>query len=122
LRRGGYRTCAEAQQALAAVRQPHPADPHRVLLSTGQWLRHWLATRLRPRPATLRSYHQHIHQHLIPHLGGIPLRELGLDAVQSAFAILARTPTRSGRARAAATLHRIRATLREPSTPRCDAV
>ena len=83
-----------------------------MLLTTGQWLAHWLATRLRPRPTTLRSYHQHIHQHLIPHLGGILLRELCLDHVQTTFAILARTPTRYGRARAASTLHRIRATLR----------
>jgi integrase len=112
LRRGGYRTRAEAYRALAGLRPPHPADPHRVLLSTGQWLVHWLATRLRPRPATLRSYHQHIHQHLIPHLDGILLRELCLDDVQSTFAILARTTTRYSRARAASTLHRIRATLR----------
>jgi hypothetical protein len=112
LRRGGYRTRAEAQRALAGLRQPHLGNPYRVLLSTGQWLVHWLATRLRPRPATLRSYHQHIDQHLIPHLGGIVLRELCLDDVQSAFAVLARTPTRYGRARAASTLHRIRATLR----------
>ncbi|MGH3856378.1 MAG: hypothetical protein ACRDR6_23390 [Pseudonocardiaceae bacterium] len=69
---------------------------------------HWLATRLQPRPATLRSY----HQHLIPRLGGIVLRELCLDDLQSTFAILARTPTHSGRARPASTLHRIRATLR----------
>lgn len=112
LRRGGYRARAEAQRALAGLRRPHPADPCRALLTAGQWLQHWLATRLRPRPATLRSYHQHIHQHLIPHLGGIFLRELCLDDVQSTFAILARTPTRYGRARAASTLHRIRATLR----------
>jgi hypothetical protein len=94
------------------LRPPHPGDPSRELLTTGQWLAHWLATRLRPRPATLRSYHQHIHQHLIPHLGGIVLGELCLDDVRSTFAILARTPTRYGRARAASTLHRIRATLR----------
>jgi integrase len=94
------------------LRRPLAADARRVLLTTGQWLAHWLATRLRPRPATLRSYHQHIHQHLIPHLGGILLRELRLDDVQSTFAVLARTPTRYGRARAASTLHRIRATLR----------
>ena len=112
LRRGGYRTRTEAHHALTELRTPHPADPHRALLTTGQWLRHWLATRLRPRPATLRSYSQHIHQHLLPHLGGIVLHELSLDDVQTAFAILARTPTRYGRARAAATLHRIRATLR----------
>ena len=112
LRRGGYRTRAEAHRALTRLRPPHPADPRRVLLSTGQWLQHWLATRLRPRPATLRSYHQHIHQHLLPHLGGIALRELGLDDLQTTFAILARTPTRYGRPRAASTLHRIRATLR----------
>ncbi|HZD15789.1 MAG TPA: hypothetical protein VE196_11840, partial [Pseudonocardiaceae bacterium] len=108
LRRGGYRTRAEAHRALTGLRPPHPTEPHRVLLTTGQWL----ATRLRPRPATLRSYHQHIHQHLIPHLGGILLRELCLDHVQTTFAILARTPTRYGRPCAAATLHRIRATLR----------
>ncbi len=112
LRRGGYRTRTEAHHALTELRTPHPADPHRALLTTGQWLRHWLATRLRPRPATLRSYSQHIHQHLLPHLGGIVLHELSLDDVQTAFAILARTPTRYGRARAASTLHRIRATLR----------
>jgi integrase len=112
LRRGGYRTRAEAHRALVGLRPPRPADPHRVLLSTGQWLVHWLVTRLRPRPATLGSYHQHIHQHLIPHLGGILLRELCLNDVQTAFAVLARIPTRYGRARAASTLHRIRATLR----------
>ncbi|MGH3514426.1 MAG: tyrosine-type recombinase/integrase [Pseudonocardiaceae bacterium] len=112
LRRGGYRTRAEAHRALTGLRPPDPADPHRALLTTGQWLQHWVATRLRPRPATLRSYHQHIQQHLIPHLGGIVLRELCLDDVQTTFAILARTPTRYGRARAASTLHRIRATLR----------
>ena len=112
LRRGGYRTRAEAHRALNGLRPPHPADPSRQQLTTGQWLAHWLATRLRPRPATLRSYHQHIHQHLIPHLGGILLRELCLDDVQTTFAILARTRTRYGRPRAAATLHRIRATLR----------
>jgi hypothetical protein len=81
LRRGGYRTRAEAYRALTGLRPPHPADPHRALLTTGQSLQHWLATRLRPRAATLRSYHQHIHQHLIPHLGGILLRELCLDDV-----------------------------------------
>lgn len=112
LRRGGYRTRAEAHRVLAGLRPPHPADPRRVRLTTGQWLGHWLATRLRPRPATLRSYHQHICQHLIPHLGRIVLRELSLDDVQTTFAILARTPTRYGRPRTAATLHRIRATLR----------
>jgi len=64
------------------------------------------------RPATLRSYHQHIHQHLVPHLGGTLLHELCLDDVQTTFAILARTPTRYGRPRATSTLHRIRATLR----------
>jgi hypothetical protein len=112
LRRGGYRTRAEAHQALTGLRPPHPADPCRALLTTGQWRMHWLATRLRPRPATLRSYHQHVHQHLVPHLGGIVLRELCLDDVQTTFAILARTPTRYGRARAASTLHRMRATLR----------
>ena len=62
LRRGGYRTRAEAYRALTGLRPPHPADPHRALLTTGQSLQHWLATRLRPRAATLRSYHQHIHQ------------------------------------------------------------
>jgi hypothetical protein len=112
LRRGGYRTGAEAQRAVTGLRRRHRADRRRVLLTTRQWLWHWVATRLRPRPATLRSYHQHIHQHLIPHLGGTVLRELCLDDVQSAFAILARNPTRYGRARAASTLHRIRATLR----------
>ncbi|MGH3526625.1 MAG: hypothetical protein ACRDQ6_04860, partial [Pseudonocardiaceae bacterium] len=110
--RGGYRTRAEAHWALTGCVDRIPPNPHRVLLSTGQWLRHWLATRLRHRPATLRSYHQHIHHHLNPHLGGIVLRELCLDDVQTTFAILARTPTRYGRARAASTLHRIRATLR----------
>ncbi|HEX5345705.1 MAG TPA: hypothetical protein VFW64_01160 [Pseudonocardiaceae bacterium] len=64
LRRGGYRTRTEAQQALTGLRQPHPTDSYRELLTTGQWLQHWLATCLRPRAATLRSYRQHIHHHL----------------------------------------------------------
>ena len=85
LRRGGYRTRTEVERALTALRQPHSSDPRRELLTTGQWLQHWLATLL---------------------------HELCLDDVQTTLVILARTPTRSGRARAASTLHRIRATLR----------
>jgi hypothetical protein len=49
LRRGGYRTRTEAQQALTGLRQPRPTDPRRELLTTGQWLQRWLATLCRAR-------------------------------------------------------------------------
>lgn len=112
LRHGGYRTRALAERALADLRRPTAADPTRLLLTTGQWLDYWLATRLRPRQSTLRGYATHVRRDITPHIGRILLRELSLDDLQLLFAILARTPTRYGRVRAPSSLHRIRATLR----------
>lgn len=64
-----------------------------ALLTPGHWLQHWLATRLRPRPRTLRGYDQHIRQQPIPYFGEILLHDLCLGDVQSVFATLARTPS-----------------------------
>lgn len=112
LRRGGYRTRALADRARRSLLAPSAADPASELLTTGQWLEHWLATRLSPRPSTMRGYTTHIRRDITPHIGRVLLRELSLDDVQVMFAILARTPSRAGRPRAGSTLHRIRATLR----------
>ncbi len=75
-------------------------------------MRYWLTTRTSIRPSTLRSYTEHVEQHLIPHLGRIRLGELTGRDVAAMFTILAATHTRYGRPITPSTLHRIRATLR----------
>jgi integrase len=60
----------------------------------------------------MRSYAQHVENHLIPHLGRIRLGELTGGDVAAMFARLTVTDNRWGRRPAPYTLHRIRATLR----------
>jgi hypothetical protein len=63
------------------------------------------------------TYATHVRRDITPHIGRILLRELSLDDLQLLFAILARTPTRYGRARAPSSLHRIRPPSGWRSTP-----
>jgi integrase len=93
------------------------------------WLTTWLAGRKTLRGGALRTYAAHINNHLIPHLGGVRLDRLRashisamVDAIEARNQLI--TSARASRDRAerekvkgmrsvcAATLHRVRATLR----------
>ncbi|HVW39837.1 MAG TPA: hypothetical protein VHC18_00650 [Amycolatopsis sp.] len=81
-------------------------------MSTGQWLQLWLDTRLGPSGSTLRGYRQHVHDYLVPYLGGTLLTELTNARVQAMFTAIIRTHGAAGRPLSAGTLQRIQATLR----------
>ncbi|TQS42816.1 site-specific integrase [Cryptosporangium phraense] len=100
-----------------------------VEISTGQYLTDWLATR-KLKTLTLRSYAGHIRNHLIPHLGHIPVDKLRVEHLQAMVAAIEDRTTGIEIARQSddpevrasvkgvpttgpATLHRIRATLRK---------
>jgi integrase len=78
-----------------------------------RWLRHWLQ-QAEPslRPATVCGYRDHITRYLIPGLGRITLADLDTRRLQAFFDLLARQRTRNGTPLAAATIDRVRATLR----------
>jgi integrase len=112
IRKGGFASRRAAERALADLRAPHPADPAARLLTTGQWLRIWLASRVSLRPATLRSYSAHVSDYLSPHLGQIPLSELSTGDVQRMFQALMRRGMICSRDMTPTTMARIHATLR----------
>ncbi|MFF0524082.1 tyrosine-type recombinase/integrase [Actinomadura nitritigenes] len=119
-------------------RLPEPEEVRRKIrtgqaldttITVGQWLTLWLAGRKGLRASTVRSYHTHIHGHLIPVIGHIRLDRLRAVDVEAVFEAIderndlithARTtgdPALRARVKGcrvvgAATKHRIRATLR----------
>jgi integrase len=96
---------------LAALRGPDPACPGRVV-TTGEWLEHWLASRTSPAASTVRSYAGHVRLYLVPYLGRVPLAELSAAHVQAMVTAITRHHQALGSQVSAATLNRIRATLR----------
>jgi integrase len=110
VRRGGFATRAAAAAALEALASP-AAAPEREL-TTGEWLRRWLASRVSLRASTARSYAAHVRGYLVPYLGGIPLAVLTPGDVQAMFTAVICDETVLGRPVSAATVHRIHATLR----------
>lgn len=112
LRRGGYRTRAEAERALKRLRDPNLAHQG-GLLTTDQWLQRWYDI-VEPhlRPSTARGYRQHLEQYLLPLLGRELLYELTNDSVQQAFSTIVRRHQSASRPISAGTLRRVQATLR----------
>jgi len=109
IRRGGFPTRKAAEKALARLRMPE--DPEAVL-TTGEWLDRWLAQRTGPRESTIRGYAAHVRLYLRPCLGDILLADLTAQHVQAMFTAIGRQHEAEGRPVTAATLTRIRATLR----------
>jgi hypothetical protein len=109
VRRGGFATRAAAAAAVEALASlaaaPEPG------LTTGEWLRRWLASRVSLRASTARSYAAHVRGYLVPYMGGIPLADLTPGDVQAMFTAVTRDEGVLGRPVSAATLHRIHATL-----------
>jgi integrase len=112
IRRGGFPDHAAAEAALASLVRPAPWGPADHLMTVGQWLAHWLEGRAAPRFSTLRGYGSHVRQYLQPCLGQILLADLRTAHVQAMFTTIARQRAAQGRPVSAATLARIKATLR----------
>jgi integrase len=110
IRRGGFPTRKAAEKALARLRMP--ADPA-ALVTTGEWLDRWLAERTGgPRASTIRGYAAHARLYLKPCLGQILLADLTAAHVQAMFTAITRQHEAEGHPVTAATLARVRATLR----------
>jgi integrase len=112
IRRGGYPSSETAEAVLASLRMPAPGDPHADILTVSDWLAHWLVSRASPAPSTLRSYAAHVRLYLAPYLGPVLLSELSAAHVQAMFTAIIRRHHALGTPISAATLNRIRATLR----------
>jgi hypothetical protein len=111
IRRGGCTSSDTAEAVLASLRMPAPGDPHADVLTVGDWLAHWLVSRTSPATSTMRSYSAHVRLYLAPYLGPV-LGELSAAHVQAMFTAIIRRHQALGTPISAATLNRIRATLR----------
>jgi hypothetical protein len=78
VRRGGYPSRKAAENARDELLERSRAErtTQTQTWTVARWLRYWFTTRTSIRPSTLRSYTEHIEQHLIPHLGRIRFAEL----------------------------------------------
>ena len=77
----------------------------------GDWLAHWLVSRTTAQ-AHVRGYAAHVRLYLAPYVGEVLLGELSVAQVQAMFAAIIRQHQALGTPVSAATLTRIRATLR----------
>ncbi len=112
IRRGGFGDQAAAQSALKRLVMPAPGHPGDELVTTGQWLRHWLASRKTPRYSTMRGYSSHVRLYLEPCLGQILLADLRTVHIQAMLTAIARQRAAQDKPVTTATLARIKATLR----------
>jgi integrase len=112
IRRGGFPGQAAARAAMEQLMVPAPGQGSGGPLTTGQWLRHWIAGRATTRYSTVRSYESHIRLYLDPYLGEIVLADLRPAHVQAMLTAISRSRSRHGLPFAASTLARIQATLR----------
>jgi hypothetical protein len=112
IRRGGYPSRKAALEVLARLRSPRPGDGMGGVLTVGDWLAHWLVSRTSQAASTVRGYAAHIRLYLDPYLGRVLLAELTTGQVQAMFTAIIRQHHALGTPVSAATLTRIRATLR----------
>jgi len=112
IRRGGFPSRRAAVAVLARLQAPRPGDAGGRVLTVGDWLAHWLISRTSPAASTIRGYAAHVRLYLAPYLGQVPLAELSAGQVQAMFTAITRQHQALGTPVSAATLTRIRATLR----------
>ena len=111
VRRGGFHSREAAQAALVELRRPEARADVSSSVSTGAWLRAWLASCISVAPLTEKGYRIHVRLYLEPRLGRIPLKELRRVHVQEMLNQLARRGA-GGQPLSPNTVNRIRATLR----------
>ncbi len=106
VRRGGFRTRKSAEAALVRLRGPAESP-----LTVAEWLRRWLDNHPGA-PSTVTGYADHVRRYLSPLLGHLLLAEVSVAHVEKMFQVITREHQAAGRRLSAATLDRIRATLR----------
>jgi hypothetical protein len=72
------------------LRRPQRGDPAIRILTVGEWLAHWLASRTSPATSTMRGYAAHVRLYLAPCLGPVLLSELSVAHVQAMFTAIIR--------------------------------
>ncbi|WP_170990847.1 site-specific integrase [Herbidospora galbida] len=113
VRQGGFSDEAAARQAASDLIASGLVAPVSAQCTVGRWLTYWLSiVEQRLRPPTVKAYQDHVRLFLSPHLGPIPLNRLTRRHLVRMFVMISRRRTRYGTPIAAATLQRIRATLR----------
>jgi len=112
IRRGGYPSRRAAAAVPARLRAPQAGDAGGRMLTVGDWLAHWLVSRTSPAASTVRGYAAHVRLYLAPCLGQVLLADLSAAHVQAMFTAITRQHQELGSPVSAATLSRIRATLR----------
>ena len=111
IRRGGYPSRKAAQDVLGRLRNPKAGGTGRIV-TVEDWLSHWLVSRTSTAASTVRGYAAHVRLYLAPYLGEVLLTELTVGQVQAMFTAIIRQHQALGTPVSAATLTRIRATLR----------
>jgi integrase len=100
IRRRGFRTRREAQQALDRLKATVDRGEfvERSLGTVREYLEAWLpAIRRTIEPSTWESYERNVHNHLLPTLGDIRLQALTPDHLSELYATLAETGRLDGR-------------------------
>ena len=100
LRRRGFKTKREAVEALDHLRAEARTGiaPTSARVTVGVYLAAWLAAQQRRlRPSTWAQYRSYVNAHVVPHLGGILLKDLGKADVAAWIEVLVREPVRSHR-------------------------
>ncbi len=116
LKRGGFRTQAEAHAALGkvleAVRSGAHTDDGRM--TVGVFLASWVDDKVAGglRLTTARSYRQHVDDYLMPHMGHLRLGELRSHHVERMLRAIVNGNGERPRPLGPASVHRIHATLR----------
>ena len=111
IRRGGYPSRKAALDVLNRLRNPKAGGTGGIL-TVGDWLAHWPVSRTSPAASTVRGYAAHVRLYLGPYLEEVLLSELTTGQVQAMFTAIIRQHQALGTPVSAATLTRIRATLR----------
>jgi integrase len=113
VRRGGFRTAQAAEQARQDLVGQAPEPAAHAGLTVGAWLDTWVASLpKRVRPSTATAYAAHVVNVLRPALGHHLLGALTRAQVQAMFDELASRRNRYRVKITAATVQRVRATLR----------
>ncbi|WP_197011525.1 site-specific integrase [Actinomadura viridis] len=99
------------RRSKALVQLRAPSGSRWGLVTVGEWFTHWLATRTGA-ASTISGYASHVRLYLALYVGMVVLAELSVSHLQAMFARIAREHQARGTPLAAATLNRIRATLR----------